>query len=169
MAAICNGMSQVRPDLVTLGKALSGGVYPVSAVVGDDEVMTTIRPGEHGSTYGGNPIACKVGIEALRVLEEEKLAENAVRTGALLRDELKKLSPEVIKIVRGVGQFNAIVIDAKYDAMDVCLRLRDRGLLAKPTHGDKIRFTPPLVISEEQIMDCVGIIKSVVEDLLRVK
>ncbi|KAF2369184.1 Ornithine aminotransferase [Trinorchestia longiramus] len=168
-ARLCVDNSKVRPDLVTLGKALSGGVYPVSAVVGDDEVMTTIRPGEHGSTYGGNPVACKVGMEALRVLEEEQLAANAVKTGALLRAELSKLSPEVIKVVRGVGLFNAIVIDPKYDSTDMCLRMRDRGLLAKPTHGDKIRFTPPLVITEEQIMECVRIIGAVVDDLLKVK
>jgi len=161
---LCVDHSEVRPDMVVLGKALSGGVYPVSGVVGDDEVMTTIRPGEHGSTYGGNPLACRVGMAALQVMEEEKLAENAAKTGELLRAELRKLTGEVVKAVRGKGLLNAIIIHEKYDAMEVCLRMRDRGLLAKPTHGDKIRLAPPLVITEEQVHDCVAIIKAAVED-----
>ncbi|XP_051523871.1 ornithine aminotransferase, mitochondrial-like isoform X2 [Myxocyprinus asiaticus] len=150
----------VRPDIVVLGKALSGGVYPVSAVLCDDEVMLTIKPGEHGSTYGGNPLACRVAVAALEVLEEENLAENAERMGQILRAELNKLPREVVSVVRGKGLLNAIVIKETkdYDAWKVCLRLRDNGLLAKPTHGDIIRFAPPLVIKEDEIRECVDII-----------
>ncbi|KAI7797114.1 ornithine aminotransferase, mitochondrial [Triplophysa rosa] len=154
----------VRPDLLVLGKALSGGVYPVSAVLCDDEVMLTIKPGEHGSTYGGNPLACQVAIAALEVLEEEKLAENAERTGAILRAELKKLPREIVSGVRGKGLLNAIIIKESkdYDAWRVCLRLRDNGLLAKPTHGDIIRLAPPLIIKEDEIRECVDIISRTV-------
>ncbi|XP_051529573.1 ornithine aminotransferase, mitochondrial-like isoform X2 [Myxocyprinus asiaticus] len=150
----------VRPDIVVLGKALSGGVYPVSAVLCDDEVMLTIKPGEHGSTYGGNPLACRVSIAALEVLEEENLAENAERMGQILRAELNKLPREIVSVVRGKGLLNAIVIkeNKDYDAWQVCLRLRDNGLLAKPTHGDIIRFAPPLVIKEDEVRECVDII-----------
>ncbi|XP_076118473.1 ornithine aminotransferase, mitochondrial isoform X2 [Alosa pseudoharengus] len=151
----------VRPDLVVLGKALSGGVYPVSAVLCDDEVMLTIKPGEHGSTYGGNPLACRVAIAALEVLEEEKLAENSDKMGQLLRTELMKLPNDVVTTVRGKGLLNAIVIKETkdYDAWRVCLRLRDNGLLAKPTHGDIIRLAPPLTIKEDEIRECVEIIQ----------
>ncbi|XP_076154829.1 ornithine aminotransferase, mitochondrial-like isoform X1 [Alosa pseudoharengus] len=151
----------VRPDLVVLGKALSGGVYPVSAVLCDDEVMLTIKPGEHGSTYGGNPLACRVAIAALEVLEEEKLAENSEKMGQLLRTELMKLPNDVVTTVRGKGLLNAIVIKETkdYDAWRVCLRLRDNGLLAKPTHGDIIRLAPPLTIKEDEIRECVEIIQ----------
>ncbi|XP_066522402.1 ornithine aminotransferase, mitochondrial [Hoplias malabaricus] len=151
----------VRPDVVLLGKALSGGVYPVSAVLCDDEVMLTIKPGEHGSTYGGNPLACCVAIAALQVLEEEKLAENAEKMGHILRAELNKLPKDVVTTVRGKGLLNAVVIKEtkEYDAWRVCLRLRDNGLLAKPTHGDIIRLAPPLIINEDEVRECVDIIQ----------
>ncbi|XP_062858809.1 ornithine aminotransferase, mitochondrial [Trichomycterus rosablanca] len=151
----------VRPDLVVLGKALSGGVYPVSAVLCDDEVMLTIKPGEHGSTYGGNPLACRVAIASLQVMEEEKLAENAEKMGQILRAELNKLPKEVVTMVRGRGLLNAIVIKETkdYDAWRVCLRLRDNGLLAKPTHGDIIRLAPPLIIKEDEVRECAEIIQ----------
>ncbi|KAI1886970.1 hypothetical protein AGOR_G00201240 [Albula goreensis] len=154
----------VRPDLVLLGKALSGGVYPVSAVLCDDEVMLTIRPGEHGSTYGGNPLGCRVAIAALEVLEEEKLAENSEKMGQLLRAELLKLPSDIVTTVRGKGLLNAIVIKETkdYDAWKVCLRLRDNGLLAKPTHGDIIRLAPPLIIKEEEVGECVDIIRKTI-------
>ncbi|XP_059146011.1 ornithine aminotransferase, mitochondrial-like [Physella acuta] len=152
----------VRPDLVILGKALSGGVLPVSAVLADDKVMLTILPGEHGSTFGGNPLACKVALESLQVLEEEKLAENAKNLGEILRKELRKLPKDIVSLVRGRGLLNAIVINSNYDAWDVCLKLRDNGLLAKPTHGDIIRFAPPLVITEDQLRECIDIISRVV-------
>lgn len=157
----------VRPDILILGKALSGGVLPVSAVLCDDEIMMTIKPGEHGSTYGGNPLACAVAIAALDVLKEEQLTENAATLGALLRSELKKLNSPYIETVRGKGLLNAIVIkhhnpDA---AWEICLALKENGLLAKPTHGDKIRFAPPLVITKEQILECVEIIKLSLQQL----
>ena len=150
----------VRPDILLLGKALSGGMMPVSAVLADDEIMLTIKPGEHGSTYGGNPLACKVAITALEVLKDEKMAANAAVTGELLRKELKNLQSPYISIVRGKGLLNAIVIDHanKEAAWELCLQLKENGLLAKPTHGDKIRFAPPLTITKEQIIDCVSII-----------
>jgi len=157
----------VRPDIVILGKALSGGVLPVSAVLADDEVMLCIQPGEHGSTFGGNPLACKVAMAALNVLEEEKLAENAQRLGEVLRGELRQLPSEVVKLVRGKGLLNAIVINEGFDAWDVCLRLRNRGLLAKPTHGDIIRLAPPLVINEEQLMESMDIIRNTVASLIK--
>ena len=157
----------VRPDILILGKALSGGVLPVSAVLADDEVMMNIKPGEHGSTYGGNPLACAVAITALTVLKEEKMAENAELMGQLLRDELAKLNSPYITTIRGKGLLNAIVIkhsnpDASWD---LCLSLKELGLLAKPTHGDKIRFAPPLLINKEQIMECVGIIGKALEQM----
>ncbi|XP_034049631.1 ornithine aminotransferase, mitochondrial [Thalassophryne amazonica] len=152
---------EVRPDVVMLGKALSGGFYPVSAVLCDDEIMLTIKPGEHGSTYGGNPMACRVAIAALQVLEEEKLAENADKMGQLLRTELRKLPKDIVTTVRGKGLLNAVVIKETkdYDAWKVCLRLRDNGLLAKPTHGDIIRLAPPLIIREEDLQECIDIIQ----------
>ncbi|XP_066548980.1 ornithine aminotransferase, mitochondrial isoform X2 [Amia ocellicauda] len=154
----------VRPDIVLLGKALSGGMYPVSAVLCDDEVMLTIKPGEHGSTYGGNPLACRVAMASLEVLEKEKLAENAEKMGRLLRSELMKLPSDVVTTVRGKGLLNAIVIKETkdYDAWKVCLRLRDNGLLAKPTHGDIIRLAPPLVIKEDEIRECVDILQKTI-------
>jgi ornithine--oxo-acid transaminase len=151
----------VRPDILILGKALSGGTIPVSAVLADDKIMLTIQPGEHGSTYGGNPLACKVAIAALNVLRDEKLSENSERLGKILRDELNKISPKRIKLVRGRGLFNAIVINETdgVTAWDICLKMKDNGLLAKPTHGDIIRFAPPLVMNEGQLMECVDIIR----------
>lgn len=150
----------VRPDILILGKALSGGILPVSAVLADDDIMLTISPGEHGSTYGGNPLACAVAMKALQVLKEENMAQNAEAMGNLLRDELAKLQSPFIKTIRGKGLLNAVVIEHqnKEAAMDLCLALKDNGLLAKPTHGDKIRFAPPLLITEEQIKECIGII-----------
>ncbi|MCD6062870.1 MAG: ornithine aminotransferase [Flavipsychrobacter sp.] len=150
----------VRPDILILGKALSGGTMPVSAVLADDEIMLTIKPGEHGSTYGGNPLACKVAITALQVLKDEKMAENAAEQGEHLRSRLKALNNPHVSIVRGKGLLNAIVIDHvnKDAAWDLCLQLKDNGLLAKPTHGDKIRFAPPLVITREQMDDCISIV-----------
>lgn len=154
----------VNPDILILGKAISGGVFPVSAVLADDEVMMCIRPGEHGSTFGGNPLANKVAIAALDVIKDEKLAENAERLGNILRVQLSAIKHDMITIVRGKGLLNAIVIKPKNgkEAWDVCLRLRDNGLLAKPTHGDIIRFAPPLVINEKQLMDCISIIKKTI-------
>jgi len=157
----------VRPDILVLGKALSGGVMPVSAVLANDEVMLTIKPGEHGSTYGGNPLACQVAMASLQVLLDERLAERADKMGALLRSELGKLPANVVTTVRGRGLLNAIVINSQYDAWELCLRLRDRGLLAKPTHGDTIRLAPPLVINEAEIMECSAIIRDTVFELLK--
>lgn len=150
----------VRPDVLILGKALSGGTMPVSAVLADDEIMLTIKPGEHGSTYGGNPLACKVAITALQLLQEEKMAENAEAMGKLLRDELNQLNSPHIRTVRGKGLLNAIVIQHTKPeaAWDLCVALKDNGLLAKPTHGDKIRFAPPLLITRDQTLECVEII-----------
>jgi ornithine--oxo-acid transaminase len=150
----------VRPDILILGKALGGGMLPVSAVLADDEIMLTIKPGEHGSTYGGNPLACKTAIAALKVLKEEMMAENAAVTGELLRTELINLHSKHITVVRGKGLLNAIVIEHsnKEKAWEFCLQLKENGLLAKPTHGDKIRFAPPLIITKEQVMECVDII-----------
>ena len=151
----------VHPDILILGKALSGGTLPVSAVLANDEIMLTIKPGEHGSTYGGNPLACKVAIASLEVLKEESLAQNAAQLGDYFRSELKKLLSSSIKLIRGKGLLNAIVIDHpnKDAAWDVCLALKENGLLAKPTHGDKIRLAPPLVITKEQIDECIAIIQ----------
>jgi ornithine--oxo-acid transaminase len=151
----------VHPDILILGKALSGGTMPVSAVLADDEIMLTIKPGEHGSTYGGNPLACKVAITALQLLKDEKLAENAAAQGAHLRNRLQAMNHPNISIVRGKGLLNAIVIDHVHGdaAWDLCLQLKDNGLLAKPTHGDKIRFAPPLVITKEQVDECADIIE----------
>lgn len=150
----------VRPDILILGKALSAGMLPVSAVLADDDIMLTIKPGEHGSTYGGNPLACKVAMSALQVLKEEKMTENAMLRGRQLRDGLTALQSEFISTVRGKGLLNAIVIRHANPeaAWELCLALKENGLLAKPTHGDKIRFAPPLVITEEQVNDAVAII-----------
>lgn len=152
---------EVRPDILILGKALSGGVLPVSAVLADDEIMLTISPGEHGSTYGGNPLACHVAIAALTVLKEDKLCENSERLGKILRDELKKIQSKRIALIRGKGLFNAVVIKPEkgITAWEVCLKMMENGLLAKPTHNDIIRFAPPLNITEEQILDCARIIR----------
>ncbi|MBC3758774.1 ornithine--oxo-acid transaminase [Hyunsoonleella sp. SJ7] len=166
---MCSGTPDVKPDVLILGKALSGGAYPVSAVLANDNIMNVIRPGNHGSTFGGNPIAATVAIAALKVIQEENLAENAHKLGELFREELNKYieNSSVVKLVRGKGLLNAIVIndDEKSNkAWDVCLALRDNGLLAKPTHGNIIRFAPPLVMTEEQLLDCVSIIVSTLKE-----
>lgn len=155
---------EVKPDMLILGKALSGGMYPVSAVLANDEVMMCIKPGQHGSTYGGNPLGCKIAITAMNVVADEKLAENAQELGELLRSELKAIISDRITLVRGKGLLNAIIIKEKdgISAWEVCLKLAENGLLAKPTHGDIIRFAPPLVITREQIMECVAIIKKTI-------
>jgi ornithine--oxo-acid transaminase len=155
----------VHPDILLLGKALSGGTMPVSAVLADDEIMLTIKPGDHGSTYGGNPLACKVAITALQVLVDEQMAENSAVLGAHFRKELLALGHEHISIVRGKGLFNAIVIDhpEKDTAWDICIAMKENGLLAKPTHGDRIRFAPPLLITRPQVDECISIIKKSME------
>jgi ornithine--oxo-acid transaminase len=157
----------VRPDILILGKALSGGTLPISAVLADDIVMMQIKPGEHGSTYGGNPLACAVAMKSLEVLKTEKMAENAEAMGNILRAELEKLNSPLIKLVRGRGLLNAIVINHPDPEVswELCLHLRDLGLLAKPTHGDKIRFAPPLIITESQIKEAVGIIGTALQKL----
>jgi ornithine--oxo-acid transaminase len=151
----------VRPDILILGKALSGGAYPVSAVLADDDIMLVIKPGEHGSTFGGNPVAARVGIAALEVVRDEKLAERAEKLGKIFRDEMRKIDSDMIKLVRGKGLLNAVIIEPKNgkEAWDVCVEMSKNGVLAKPTHGDIIRFAPPLVISEEQLMEAVEKIK----------
>ena len=158
---LCCDYEEVRPDVLILGKALSGGTLPISAVLADDEIMLTIKPGEHGSTYGGNPLACKVAITALNVLKEENLAANADRMGNLFRNELAKINSAHIKEIRGKGLLNAIQLhhQDKDAAWKLCLQLKENGLLAKPTHGDKIRFAPPLIITKDEMMECVAIIK----------
>jgi ornithine--oxo-acid transaminase len=150
----------VRPDILVLGKALSGGTLPISAVLCDDEIMMNIKPGEHGSTYGGNPLACAVAMKSLQVLKDEGMAENAMNMGILLRSELEKINSPYIKTIRGKGLLNAIVINHSNieAAWDLCLALKENGLLAKPTHGNKIRFAPPLIINKEQILESVAII-----------
>ena len=150
----------VRPDVLLLGKALGGGMIPVSAVLADDEIMLTIKPGEHGSTFGGNPLACKTAMAALQVLKDDKMIENTEEMGQLLRTGLQNLRSKHIGMVRGKGLLNAIVINHlnKEAAWDLCLQLKDNGLLAKPTHGDKIRFAPPLTITKDQVMECIAII-----------
>ena len=157
----------VRPDILILGKALSGGMMPVSAVLADNEIMMVIKPGEHGSTFGGNPLACKVAIKSLQVLKDEKMEENAGIMGELFRKELKALNSKHLRIIRGKGLLNAIVIQHPNEdaAWELCLELKKNGLLAKPTHGDKIRFAPPLVINKEQLLECVAIIRKSLEVL----
>ncbi|MFD0993612.1 ornithine--oxo-acid transaminase [Tenacibaculum geojense] len=163
----CSGTPEVKPDILILGKALSGGAYPVSAVLANDPIMNVIRPGNHGSTFGGNPVAAAVAIAALEVIRDEKLAENAFRLGEIFREEIGKLveETELVTLVRGKGLLNAIVINDTEDsdtAWNICLKLRDNGLLAKPTHGNIIRFAPPLVMTEEQLRDCIAIIKKTI-------
>jgi ornithine--oxo-acid transaminase len=159
----------VQPDILILGKAISGGVYPVSAVLCNDEIMNVIKPGQHGSTFGGNPVAAAVAIAALEVIKEEKLAENAERLGIILRKGLNEIAERnnLITLVRGKGLLNAIVINCGEDsdlAWEICLRFRDNGLLAKPTHGNKIRLAPPLVMTETQIQECLEIIEKSLND-----
>ena len=159
----------VKPDILILGKALSGGVYPVSAVLANDQIMEVIKPGQHGSTFGGNPLAAAVAIAALEVVNDEKLAENANKLGKIFREELQKFAKnnDLVKLVRGKGLLNAVLINDTEDsstAWDICMKLRDNGLLAKPTHGNIIRFAPPLVINEDQLMDCIEIIKKTIQE-----
>jgi len=156
-----------KPDVLILGKALSGGVYPISAVLADDHIMMTIHPGEHGSTFGGNPVAARVAIAALEVVRDEKLARNAQIMGELFRSEVEKINSPFIELVRGKGLLNAIVIKPHNgkSAWDVCLKMRDNGLLAKPTHDHIIRFAPPLVINKAQILEAVAIIKESIKEL----
>ena len=158
----------IRPDMIILGKALSGGVLPVSAVLADNEIMLTLKPGEHGSTYGGNPLACAVAMEALKVVKEENLAYNADYLGKIFRQEMQKLADETTLVteVRGKGLLNAIVIDSHEDsdmAWDICQKFKENGLLAKPTHGNKIRLAPPLVMLETQLWDCIEIISETIK------
>jgi ornithine--oxo-acid transaminase len=158
----------VRPDVLILGKALSGGVFPVSAVLADDDIMLVIKPGEHGSTYGGNPLACAVAKAALEVVKEDKLAERAEYLGNIFREELKKLESPLIELVRGKGLLNAIVIKPTNgkEAWDVCVKMAENGLIAKPTHQHIIRFAPPLVITEEEILDAISIISKSLDEVL---
>ncbi len=151
----------VRPDILILGKALSGGVYPVSAVLADDNIMLCIKPGEHGSTFGGNPVAARVAMEALQVVKDENLAEKAEKLGKIFREELRAIKSDMISLVRGKGLLNAIIIKPKNgkEAWDVCVKMKENGVLAKPTHGDIIRFAPPLVITEEQLREAIERIK----------
>jgi len=159
----------VRPDMVILGKAISGGFYPVSAVLADDEVMNVIKPGQHGSTYGGNPLGTKVAMAALDVVKDERLAENAEKLGIVFRNRMQKLvdKSDLVKLVRGKGLLNAVVINDTEDsstAWDICIGLKNNGLLAKPTHGNIIRFAPPLVMTEEQIHECCDIIEKTITE-----
>lgn len=165
----CSGTPEVKPDILILGKALSGGAYPVSAVLANDAVMNVIRPGNHGSTFGGNPIAAAVAMAALEVVTDEKLAINADRLGKIFRDELTEFckTNNLVKSVRGKGLLNAILINDTEEsatAWDICIKLRDNGLLAKPTHGNIIRFAPPLVMNEEQLRECIAIITTTITD-----
>ena len=159
----------VKPDILILGKALSGGVFPVSAALADNEIMMTIKPGEHGSTFGGNPLGCRVSMAALKVAVDENLASNAEVLGRIFREELSEFAKEndLVKSVRGKGLLNALLIndvEESSTAWDICLKLRDNGLLAKPTHGNIIRFAPPLVITESELMECLGIIKKTINE-----
>ncbi len=159
----------VKADILILGKALSGGMYPVSAVLANDDIMMVIKPGQHGSTFGGNPIAAKVAIAALNVITDERLAENSERLGVLFRKEMNRIieKTDLVKSVRGKGLLNAIIVNDSPEsktAWNLCMQMKENGLLAKPTHGNIIRFAPPLVMNEEQLMECVAIIeKSILE------
>ncbi|TVZ51831.1 ornithine--oxo-acid transaminase [Dokdonia sp. Hel_I_53] len=165
----CSGTPEVKPDILILGKALSGGAYPVSAVLANDAIMNVIKPGNHGSTFGGNPVAAAVGMAALEVIKDENLAENAQVLGELFRAELSKFieNSSIVSGVRGKGLLNAILINDTEDsstAWDICIALRDNGLLAKPTHGNIIRFAPPLVMTKDQLLDCVAIITKTLKE-----
>jgi len=162
---LCCDHEEVRPDIVILGKALSGGVLPVSAILADDDVMLTIKPGEHGSTFGGFPLACRVAVAALSVVKEEQLAEKAHYLGEIFRSELAKIDSPMIGLIRGKGLLNAIVVKPHEgkEAWDVCLKMAELGLIAKPTHKHIIRFAPPLVITEQELIEAVGIIKNAIE------
>ena len=165
----CENTPEVKPDILILGKAISGGVYPVSAVLANNHIMNVIQPGQHGSTFGGNPIAAAVAIAALEVVKEENLAQNAAHLGEILRAGLNEIAARnpIITLVRGKGLLNAIVVNCDEEsdlAWNICMKFRDYGLLAKPTHGNKIRFAPPLVITESQIHECLAIIEKALND-----
>ncbi len=158
-----------KPDILILGKALSGGVFPVSAILASDEVMLTIKPGEHGSTFGGNPVACEVAMAALNVIRDEKLAENAAKMGVIFREKLQSYidGSKIVEKIRGKGLLNAIIINDEENsdiAWNICLKMAQNGLLAKPTHGNIIRFAPPLIINDEQLNNCIDIIISSLKD-----
>lgn len=164
---LASDYEEIKPDILVLGKALSGGVMPVSAVLSSEEIMLTIRPGQHGSTFGGNPLACAVAQEALEVIRDEHLVENAYQLGILFRQRMSELATktDLVKLVRGKGLLNAVVINDSEEgstAWDICMQLKEEGLLAKPTHGNIIRFAPPLVMNEEQLFDCCNIIEKVI-------
>ena len=166
---ICCEHHGFKPDILILGKALSGGVFPVSAILASDEVMLTIKPGEHGSTFGGNPVACEVAMAALKVIRDEKLSENAHNMGVIFRDKIQTYinNSNIVEKIRGKGLLNAIVIkdDENSDiAWNICLKMAEKGLLAKPTHGNIIRFAPPLIINEDQLNNCIEIIISSLKD-----
>jgi ornithine--oxo-acid transaminase len=156
---------EARPDIMCLGKALGGGIMPISAIVADHEVMKVFTPGTHGSTFGGNPLASAIGMAALEVLVDEKLDENAERLGQLFRSELAKIACPRVTEIRGKGLLNAVVFEKGFEAWNVCISLRDAGLLAKQTHGNIIRFAPPLVITEAEIKEAIAIIKGVFEKI----
>lgn len=166
---LCSEWAGIKPDMVTLGKAISGGMYPVSCVLSSKEIMLVIEPGSHGSTYGGNPLGCAVSIRALEIMEEEKLTENAERLGDIFRDGLAAFKSPIIKTIRGKGLLNAVVIDESAasgrTAWDLCMLLKEKGLLAKPTHGNVIRFAPPLVISEEELRKALHVIGEALQEL----
>lgn len=166
---LCSQWAKVKPDLITLGKAISGGMYPVSCVLGDKEVMMVIEPGTHGSTYGGNPLGCAVSLRALELVEEEGLVERAERLGNTFRDGVAAFNSPIIQTIRGKGLLNAVVIDESAaegrTAWDLCILLKEKGLLAKPTHGNIIRFAPPLVISEEELRKAISIIGDALREL----
>lgn len=169
---LCADYDEIKPDILILGKALSGGVLPVSAVLARDEIMLTIKPGQHGSTYGGNPLACQVAMAALDVLKEEKMTENAYRLGVVFRERMQSLADrfDLVSLVRGRGLLNAIVINDKPDsstAWDICMALKESGLLAKPTHGNIIRFAPPLVMTEAQLHECCDTIERTIREYAR--
>jgi ornithine--oxo-acid transaminase len=165
---LCSDHEGIRPDMVIIGKALSGGVLPVSAVLADDEIMLTIKPGEHGSTFGGFPLAAKVAMAALQVVKEENLTENAERLGKIFREEISKIKSPLFKYVRGKGLLNAVVTEPTngVEAWDICLKMAQMGLIAKPTHKHIIRFAPPLVINEQELREAIAIIKKAFEEIL---
>ncbi|MCX6350869.1 MAG: aminotransferase class III-fold pyridoxal phosphate-dependent enzyme, partial [Bacteroidetes bacterium] len=165
---LCVNHEDVRPDVVILGKALSGGIMPISCVLADDDIMLCIQPGEHGSTFGGNPLAAKLTVEAVKIIIDENMIENSYRLGEIFRERMLAIQSPIIRTVRGKGLFNAIVIDntiTKITGYDICVKLMENGLLAKQTHGNIIRFAPPLVITEEQLHDCCDIIEKVVREV----
>jgi ornithine--oxo-acid transaminase len=160
----------VHPDILILGKAISGGMMPVSLVLASDAIMNTIKPGEHGSTFGGNPLACAVTMEALQIVKDENLSQNAQKMGEIFRSRMEMLVDkfDIIKLVRGKGLLNAVVIndsEAGDTAWNICMKLKEKGLLAKPTHGNIIRFAPPLIIAEHQILDCSAIIEDTFDEM----